>query len=374
MPLAELAGAASRGRAEPGAPIATAGSLALQASWEIDLFGAVRAGVDAGQARLEGAEAAWHGARVSLAAEVATAYVGLRGCEALLAEQEVDARSRAETARVTERSAQAGVTAPAAAAQARASAAQARSQVVAQRAQCDSQVKALVALTADAEPGLRQRLASRTGQIPAAAPIAFDTLPARLLAQRPDLAEAAAQVTAAAADQRLADARRWPRVSLGGSFGYMDVRTPGVHQDGSTWSFGPLQVSFPVFDGGVRRANQQAARSAYDEAVVQYQAKLRTAVREVEDALLQLRSTADRQADARAAADGFETSFKAAETRYQGGVASLFELEDARRTLVAARSVVVELQRERTSAWISLYRALGGGWQSAGATTAAQAS
>ena len=87
-----------------------------------------------------------------------------------------------------------------------------------------------------------------------------------------------------------------------------------------------------------------------------------TAVREVESALVALQSTAGRGDDARTAAEGFERSYRAVESRYRGGLASLFELEDARRTAVAAQSALIELQRERVAAWISLYRALGGGW------------
>jgi outer membrane protein, multidrug efflux system len=366
LPQVDASASGSRARSEPAGSVATLAQLALQASWEIDLFGAVRAGAEAGEARVEGAQAAWHAARVSVAAEVASTYLALRSCEAQLAELEIDVQSRAETARVSERSAQAGLTAPAAAAQARASAAQGRAQVVAQRVQCDNLVKALVALTAHDEPGLRAQLATGRAQLPQPAPIGFEALPARLLAQRPDLAEGAAIVTAAAADVRLAEARRMPRVSLSGSLGAAAIDVGGIRRDGPTFSLGPLQVSFPVFDAGTRRANEAAARAVYDEAVSAYQARLRTAVREVEEALVQLRGSADRQSDARAAAEGFEVSFRAAESRYKGGVASIFELEDARRSAVAARSGLLELQRERAAAWISLYRSLGGGWQAAG--------
>lgn len=94
-----------------------------------------------------------------------------------------------------------------------------------------------------------------------------------------------------------------------------------------------------------------------------YRSRLRTAVREVETALVQLDSSAARSEDARIAVEGYEASFRAAEARYRGGLASLFELEDARRSAAQARSQWVELQRERVAAWISLYRALGGGWQ-----------
>ncbi|MCE2657189.1 MAG: efflux transporter outer membrane subunit [Rubrivivax sp.] len=371
LPLVDAVGSASTGKGEAGVPRASVAQLAFQSSWEIDLFGAVRAGDQAGLARLDGAQAAWHSARVAVAAETASTYLQLRACEAQVQQLDIDAQSRAETARVTDRSAQAGLTPPAAAAQARASAAQGRAQTVAQRAQCDSLVKALVSLSAEDEAALRRALAERTAQLPQPAAFSLASLPAQLLAQRPDLTEAAAAVTAAAADVKLTEARRFPRVSLSGALGFMGVRADGVSRSGETWSLGPLQVTFPVFDAGIRRANVTAARSAYDEAVAVYQARTRVAVREVEDALVQLRSAADRQADAQTAMEGYEASFKAAESRYKGGISSIFELEDARRTAVAARSAFIELQRERVAAWIALYRALGGGWQATAAVAAA---
>ncbi|HYF19873.1 MAG TPA: TolC family protein, partial [Ramlibacter sp.] len=85
--------------------------------------------------------------------------------------------------------------------------------------------------------------------------------------------------------------------------------------------------------------------------------------REVEQALVSLESARTRDEDARLAAEGYRASFAATEARYRAGLASLFELEDARRTLFAAETALVTLQRERTAAWVSLYRAAGGGWQ-----------
>ena len=96
--------------------------------------------------------------------------------------------------------------------------------------------------------------------------------------------------------------------------------------------------------------------------VIGYRATLAGAVREVEEALCSSKSTAARGDDARIAAEGFNTSFGATDARYRNGAASLFELEDARRSAVQAQSALIDLQRERVAAWISLYRALGGGW------------
>jgi multidrug efflux system outer membrane protein len=96
--------------------------------------------------------------------------------------------------------------------------------------------------------------------------------------------------------------------------------------------------------------------------VVSYKASARRAVSEVEQALVNLNSTASRSADAQVSLDGYRAAFVAAEDRYKNGLGSLLELEDARRTRLAAENAVVTLQRERNAAWIALYRAAGGGW------------
>ncbi len=356
---------ASRGRQDLSAPLGTSASLGLQAGWEFDLFGANHAGVDAAQARLQGASAAWHDARVSVAAEVANQYTAYRACEAQLAQTQLDAGSRAETSRLTELSAKAGFQAPANAALARASAAQGNSLLTQQRAQCELAVKALVALTGLDEPALRARLAEGAARLPQPAQIAIARVPADALAQRPDLYSAARDVLAASADVSQASAQRYPRISLNGSIGAARFSSGAGTQSGTVWSLGPVSVSLPLFDGGTRRANVDAARARHQEATLAYAAKLRGAVREVEDALITLRSTADRNTDAQVATEGFGASYVAAQARYKGGLASLFELEDARRTAVQAQSALIELQRERVAAWIALYRALGGGWSAA---------
>ena len=94
-------------------------------------------------------------------------------------------------------------------------------------------------------------------------------------------------------------------------------------------------------------------------------------MREVEEALVNLQSSSARAADTQAAADGFDAGLRATEARFKSGLASLFELEDARRSAVLAHGTLIDLQRERVAAWIALYRALGGGWNAADATDAA---
>jgi outer membrane protein TolC len=147
-----------------------------------------------------------------------------------------------------------------------------------------------------------------------------------------------------------------------------------LQTNGTTWSLGPLSVSLPLFDAGLRAANTEAAKSGYTEAVALYAAQLRRAVREVESALVALDATAQREVDAQAAALDFEASLIATQARQKGGLASVLDLEVARRNALQAQSALIELKRERASAWITLYRALGGGWNPAelNATAATQ--
>lgn len=352
---------------------ASMASVGVQATWELDLFGAGRAGADAAHARLEATQAGWHDARVSVAAEVATTYVELRACEAQAQQAGLDATSRARTSRLSSQAAMAGIQARAVADQANASAAQGAATLLQQRMRCDLLVKVLTALTAQDEEALRRELVIGAGRLPEPAGLRVASLPAEALAQRPDLHAAAREVVAASADAAQARARRWPRVSLAGSIGLTRVGFEGQSAQGSVWSVGPVTVTLPLFDGGARRANVEAARARYDAATSVYAARLREAIREVESALVTLDGTARRSDVALVAADGFDRSFQATEASYQAGVASLFELEDARRNLVAARSAVIDLQRERVSAWIALYRALGGGWSSPAANEGAAA-
>lgn len=363
LPTVDSSISANRANEQSVLPAGTTVQAGLQASWEADLFGANRAASNAAQARLAGASASWHDARVAVAAEVANQYYSLRACEQLLLVAKQDAASRADTARLTRLSADAGFQAPATAALARASAAEGNSRLTQQRALCDLDVKTLVELTAIDEPDLRARLAA-SAPVPAPA-LAITTLPAQLLAQRPDVFAAEREVAAASYDVGSAEAQRYPRLSLSGSVGVANFRTGGETFRTDTWTIGPIALSLPLFDAGRRGANVEAARVRYDSAVITYRARARQAVREVEQALVNLDSAVSRSADAQVSLEGYRASFRAAEDRYKNGLGSLLELEDARRTALASENAVVTLQRERSSALVALYRAAGGGWTSA---------
>jgi NodT family efflux transporter outer membrane factor (OMF) lipoprotein len=361
LPVLDASATTSRGRSL-GAPIGAESTVGIQASWELDFFGANRAATNAAQARLDASQAGWHDARVSVAAEVATSYVDLRACEAQIQQAELDAASRAQTARITSLAARAGFQSPATAELANASAAQASATLIQRRTQCDHLIKTLVALTALDEGVLRRDLTPATARLPKPAELGVVAVPTEMLAQRPDIYAAARDVIAASADADQAQALRWPQIALAGNIGTTLIDSGGVSTDGTVWSVGPVTVTLPLFDGGTRRANAEAARARYDAATSVYSARLREAIREVETALVTLNSTATRSEHTFIAGQGFERSFNATKAGYQVGAASLFELEDARRSMVAAQSAVIVLHRERVAAWIALYRASGGGW------------
>jgi outer membrane protein, multidrug efflux system len=369
-PMLNAAANANRGGSQLNMPVATSGQIGLQASWELDLWGGNRAAQGAAQARLVGSQAGWHDARVSVAAEVANTYLNFRNCELLVNVAKDDVTSRTETSRLTGLLADAGFTAPANAALARASNAQSQSMLTMQRTQCDMQIKALVALTTLSESEIRQKTSTNIGKAgvfiasSAINTIAIPALPVQLLAQRPDVFTAQQEVVAASGDIGSAQAAKYPRLGLNGSLGLAALRTGGVSTDGVTWSIGPVSLTLPILDGGRSSAAVDLANANYETAAANYRAKVRGAVREVEEALLSIQSAADRLQDAAIATQGYSAAFAASEARFKSGLGSLSDLEDTRRTALAAKTALLNLERERSAAWVALYRALGGGWAS----------
>jgi len=370
LPTLDAVGAVSRSLSAPinrnvvPVPV-NAAQVGLQTSWEVDLFGQNEASLNADKERFLGAQANWHDARVLVAAEAANLYYSFRACEKQLLVVDADARSRRQTSRLNEQLAKAGFVAPAIAALARATAAEGNSRVTVQRVECELAIKALVALTALPEPELRQKLAQAAPASLQQGIADISSVPAEVLGQRPDVYNAARELTAASFEVGSARAQRYPRLSIGGTIARNKLSTRGFTQNYDTWSFGPLSLTIPLYDGGAADANVDAAKARYEEAAGKYRGTVRQAVREVEEALVNLQSTADRGEDTLVATLGYSASFTGTEARYKAGLASLVELEEARRVLLAAQSALVSLERERRSAWIALYRALGGGWTTA---------
>jgi len=340
----------------------TTRSAGLDAAWELDLFAKARRNADAAEARAIARVADWHDARVSLAAEVADTYVQYRACELLAEAYAREQASTAATEKATAAAVRAGFNAESDGALARASLASASSTLLAQRAECELLVKSLVDLTGRDEPALRSLLsaeAGRGGRLPTPVDLAVQSVPADVLRQRPDLASLERELAASSAEIGVAQADLYPSLSLSGSISIS--ATPGTSAL-TTWSLGP-SLSIPLFDAGKRRAAVDTARASYQVTLANFRQGVRTAVKEVERALVNLDSTARRADEAQRAAEDYRRYFRATETHWRAGGESLLTLEEARRSALSAEINLITLQRDRVEYWIALYKALGGGWQ-----------
>lgn len=366
LPQVDAGLSAKRSTFSMGGPVIhqSTRQLSLLSSWEIDLFGGLGRQQEGAQASLAASQARWHDARVSLAAETANAYLQLRLQENRITQAAGDSAASASIARLSRILGEAGFQAPPQVDLSNAGAAEAAGKLAEMRAERDVQIKALVALTGIEEARLREKLSAGYARFPEPAPLQVAALPAATLQQRPDLAAAERDLAAASAAIGHAKAAAYPRLTLSGSVTPMRLSTDGAPLRATTWSIGP-SLTVPLFDGGRIDANVDAASAAYQAAAANYRQKARDAVREVEQALVRLDASHQREAEIAQAAASYRRIFKASEARQSVGLASQIDVEDSRRAMLAADLNVAAWQQERLAAWIALYRAAGGGWQTA---------
>lgn len=343
-------------------PALTQLQAGVQMSWELDLAGVQHVADQAAQAQWESAQAQWHDARVLVAAEVATLYHGLRSCTQQQALAQEDARAQAQSVELTQLALNVGMNSRTDLALAQTAAAQSRSRAQQQQAQCDVQFKALTALSGLPETELRQGLAAALLREGTPTPLALPAIPAQTLAQRPDVFSAEREVLQAQARLTQTQATRWPRLSLQGFIGPARAVTGGVADNGLSWSFGPLSLSLPIWDAGQRAAQVQADDAQLRAALSAYQARVRHAVREVEEALVQLHSAELRWQEARSNAERLHTVLQTQNQQRTHGLISQRDWLISQRQAWAADAEVLDLQRQRQEAWIGLYRAAGGGF------------
>ncbi|RZL32648.1 MAG: efflux transporter outer membrane subunit [Rubrivivax sp.] len=363
---------AQRGRnlsAVPGN--STQASATFNASWEIDLFGSQRAAAAAEAAQAGAATADWHAARVSLAADVAQAYVQLRLAQAREESAELDLRFAEQIAAWGRQQQAAGLVNASDAAllnTERAIASANRSQW---RAEAQIALQSLALLCGERGEVLAAELAppAVAGQgfelrrTQPQAPV-FDVaaLPAQLLAQRPDLAAAHQRWIAATYQQRSIDAQRWPQLSLAALAGETRLRVGGASSNATLWAFGP-SLSLPLFDGGLRKARSAGAEAAADEAAAALQAQWQTAVAEVEEALQRVTASGERFTEVEAVRREWEGIARRTGAQATAGLQSGPQRNTTFRNALAAYDAVLSVRAEQSLAWIRLYRSLGGGWQ-----------
>jgi NodT family efflux transporter outer membrane factor (OMF) lipoprotein len=244
---------------------------------------------------------------------------------------------------------------------AEASAASGRASQLAQEAECEVDLKALVPLTGLAEPALRRLLNSGAEQSLQAAPFAVQSLPVALLSQRPDVVAKERVLAAASASIGVAEASRYPRLSLSGSIARSVLASGGAQMSSTPWSLGP-SLSLPLLDGGAARASVRSAEANYVIALADYRQAVSTAVQEVEQNLVRLASAEAREADVQRSAEGYRTVANATEASWRAGSDSLLSYEQTRRDAISAEQALVTVQRDRLLYGVALYKAVGGGW------------
>ena len=334
----------------------------LDASWELDLFGGNRRGVDAADATASASAASLGDVQVSIAAEVALSYITLRSAQQRLAIANANLASQADTLQITLWRVQAGLATSLDSEQARASVAQTRAQLPILQTQIAQSRHALAVLAGQPPDALSAQLdtVAAVPQAPADIALAF---PAETLRQRADVRAAELQAVAALARVAQADAQRLPSFQIGGSLGLSALTLAGLTSGASLTSALLASVSLPVFDGGAIRAQVGVQQAALDQARASYQGTMLTALQEVEDALVALRQDRARLVNLQAAADAAGNAALLASQRYSSGLVDFQTVLDTQRSQLNAQDSVASAVATVSADHVRLYKALGGGWQ-----------
>ena len=208
-------------------------------------------------------------------------------------------------------------------------------------------------------------LASGNRSIPNPATSLAVGIPADTIRQRPDVRLAGYQLTAAVANTRSAEAERFPSLGLSGSLG-VNALSAGKLFDPQTASAGIIAgLTGPIFDAGRIRSNIEAQGAVEDQALQTYRSAILTALSEVEDSLIACQRSAERLASLEKATAAAREADLLARQRYQAGEIDFLDVLDSQRTLLNLEDSLLTTRADRTTAYIRLYQALGGGWSAA---------
>ena len=187
-------------------------------------------------------------------------------------------------------------------------------------------------------------------------------LPSELLERRPDLRAAEQELAAQTARIGVAEALRYPSISLTGSYGVESTDLSDLNSDlADTWGIG-ANIFAPIFNSGRLKAQAEAARERTKQAMLFYERTLQQSFREVEDALVAVRTySAENDAQTRRALAA-RNAARLSRARYDGGVVDYLEVLDTERTLFSAELEQSQTQQLYYNAIVQLYAALGGGW------------
>jgi NodT family efflux transporter outer membrane factor (OMF) lipoprotein len=359
-------GSASAGRTSVGNNDAVNSfKVGLDASWELDVFGANRSALRAADATARASAASLGDVQVSIAAEVALNYIALRGTQLRLTIAETNLASQLDTLQITNWRMQAGLVTSLETEQSRAATEQTRAQLPALQTSIEQTRHALAVLTGRPPAALAQMLAA-TGPIPQTA---FDlalSFPAETLRQRPDVRNAEWLIAAAMARVAQANAARLPDFRLGGSLGLAAMTLDALTSGASIVRALLASMTVPLFDGGGLRAQVRVQQAALDIAGIAYEAAVLTALTDVEDALVALRNDRQRLTSLSNAADAAAIASLLARQRFASGLVDFQVVLDTQRTQLSTQDSVATSNADVAADHVRLYKALGGGWRTDG--------
>jgi multidrug efflux system outer membrane protein len=330
------------------------------ASWEIDLFGRLRRATEAAQAELLASQENQNFVIQSLVARVAALYFNLLDYDTELAYVKQSIITRTASARLVRARVEGGVASVLELDQAEsliASATATQAQLDRLITQTENEISFLLAR----QPGPIARGKVLTAQYqPPDVPAG---LPSALIDRRPDIREAEQQLVAANARVGVAKAAFFPTIVLTAAGGYQTVDLFNViSRSGGAYSMGAT-VDLPIFDAGRRQGNYRSAQAQFQGVLVNYQRTIGNAFREVSDGLVGYQKAKEFRVSQEQFANTLRHQSQIAESRYRGGVASFLEVLDTERERLNAEQTLAQAQRDELVSLVTLYQALGGGWQ-----------
>jgi NodT family efflux transporter outer membrane factor (OMF) lipoprotein len=335
----------------------------FDASWEIDVFGGLRRGLEAADASVDASVEARRDVLVTLLAEVARNYIEVRGLQAqvAIARQNLDAQKK--TLELTQARFQAGRATELDVVRAQAQVSTTSSQIPvldSRRIQATHRLGVLLGR----DPGaLREELLA-TAAIPPTPPEVPVGLPSDLLRRRPDLRRAERELAAATARIGVATADLYPKFSLTGLFALESVTASDFAKWGSrAWSVGPT-IQWSIFQGGRIRARIEVENARQEQAAIVYERSILVALQEVEDALIAYAKEQAHRAELSDAVTANQKAVELAQQRYGQGFVDFLSVLDAQRSLYASQDALVQSERQISEYLVALYKALGGGWES----------
>lgn len=367
LPELTGSGTATRERFNPqqfGAPTGsisperTTYRLNLDASWDPDLFGRLRASARAAAARLDAATADAAGVRLALRTDIARAVTDARAVDARMAIARADLARAEELVRLTRARTGAGVAPGFDLVRAEALAAEAASRLEPLAVERATLIGALVTLTGVPAQQVLEALETSAATVAPASPPAM--LPSTLIRSRPDIVAAERRLAAADAEIAAAAAERWPRLSITAALGLFALGPGALFDDDAlTGSLG-AGLAGPLLDFGRVGARIDARRADARAAFADYRRALFTALGETEAALSAL-AAADRRVARLAAQAALDTDAAGlARARYQRGLDDFLTVLDAERSAFATRAALAEAEADTARRRIALYAAVGG--------------